>query len=193
MANECKNLVTVEGAEEILNKLEELFIENLEYETFNEWCAFVLGIKYSEEHSLFEYGTKYWEVDENINWVGDTLEVFGNSAWAPPTEFLRLVSEKYSVTISNSYGEEGNNFGGYWKCVNGVVVEDIEVGYTEWVYRYAPASVIELYQWLEVLIDSGTDWETFKETELESFSKSLTEEEVSAIKEEWEEVTEGLS
>lgn len=58
------------------------------------------------------WGTK-WCPDFDFGRTQDSISFQGDSAWSPPDEIMRYISEKYPVRIEMSYVEEGMGFMGY--------------------------------------------------------------------------------
>lgn len=74
---------------------------------------------YSWAHN--EWGTK-WSMDVttyDCNADHGTIYIEGATAWAPPAELLRTISERWPVTIRLAYVEQGMDFIGASVFVNG--------------------------------------------------------------------------
>lgn len=127
MANNCWNWAFIEGSKESLDLLEARLKEatsetrHLWYQTFYH----VIGqpVPDPETNTYEDFGTKWfdaeWERDSDTS-----ATLTGDSAWSPPSEFFRKLSEVYSLTIASEYEEGGCDFGGYYDCSNGEVTRD---------------------------------------------------------------------
>lgn len=65
----------------------------------------------------YDWAVNNWGTKWSMEVVGYTYEpeagaiyISGNTAWSPPTELLRRISDKFPVTIHISYAEEGMDF-----------------------------------------------------------------------------------
>jgi hypothetical protein len=93
------------------------------------------------------WGTK-WDVCDSEASIGadNVVNAFFNTAWSPPIEGLRLVSEKFpEATFELGYQEEGCDFCGAAQFINGAVNESIgkpvsELG-DEWKLKNHPEMV----------------------------------------------------
>lgn len=137
MANHCWNWSCIEGTKESLDLLQARLKEAkasddaLYYTTFHH----VLGISLPESTSdvYHDFGTRWFDAE----WYRDSdtsASLTGDSAWSPPSEFFRKLSEVYNLTITSEYSESGNDFGGYYDCKDGEVTRDDQYSYSyyEW-------------------------------------------------------------
>lgn len=127
MANHCWNWAHIEGSKENLDLLEAKLKEatsetrHLWYQTFYH----VIGqpVPDPETDTYDDFGTKWfdaeWERDSDTS-----ATLTGDSAWSPPSQFFRKLSEVYGLTIESEYEESGCDFGGYYDCSNGEVTRD---------------------------------------------------------------------
>jgi hypothetical protein len=109
--------------------------------------------------------------------------VQGDSAWSPPSEFLRRLSEHYAVEISNEYEEPGMDFGGFTNYKYGEE-DDNCYSYNEWRYMNNPDGFSSDIEWATELYET---FEEYKESVLDSFVNRLSEKEINEIKEEFNE------
>ena len=132
MANNCYNWAHINGSKENLDLLQarlkeaKEFDDSLFYPTFHS----VLGIPLPESDTdvYTEFGTRWYDAEWNRE--SDTSATLsGDSAWSPPSEFFRKLSEIYSLTIESDYQESGADFGGYYNCSNGEVIRDQTYSY----------------------------------------------------------------
>ena len=82
------------------------------YSDWYSWATDEWGTKWSME--VFSY-TFDADIDPEV------IRIEGQTAWAPPTELLQKVSEKFDVKIGLTYCEPGMDFIGASVIVNGVV------------------------------------------------------------------------
>jgi len=114
MANNCYNFATLIGSKESLDLLEARLIESkketphLWYGSFHE----VLNIPIVEDgNSYQDFGTRWFDAEWNRE--SDTeARLSGDSAWSPPSEFFRKLSDVYQLAIESEYEEPGCDFGG---------------------------------------------------------------------------------
>lgn len=78
--------------------------------------------------SVQNWGTK-WEMDPNyveLNDINDQvfISVQGDTAWSPPVELLRYISERFTdVKCHITFYEQGMDYVGAATCINGEVFE----------------------------------------------------------------------
>jgi len=140
MANNCYNIITVEGDIEILNKIKDKFTplvqEGLNYENYKE--------VFNGEQIFIDSYEDYDFKDEHPKWFtpeepfidGQQLIIQGDSAWSPVTEFTGMISHVYKVSSRIVYEEQGNNFAGE-QIYNeeGLCTLDDEYTYWEWQFK----------------------------------------------------------
>lgn len=175
MANHCSNYIVISGAPEAVSEIEKVLQEikngneHLWYDTF----AKTLGLNPSENH---EFGTKWFDFYMEKQTDG-TLQLSGDSAWGPPTEWLLKLSDKFNVSIESEYDECGNDFAGYYNCENGIVTKDDQMKWFVYRLKEDRESAIE---------NAYCHLETFEEflEEMGEDIKLLTEEETEEVKNE---------
>jgi hypothetical protein len=185
MPNYCHNRVSIRGEKDILNELQNKFNTYRTNEgTFSDWCdTFFTDRRDKKENffdEIYDYGTKWWDFE--IDRLSDTtMLVIGSSAWSPPTEFLRKLSEQYAVEIRGEYEEPGDDFGGYAMFTGGVE-DDNCFSYREWVYMNGKelffADLEMEAQWYET-------FEDFKDAVLDTFENKLTPRQIDEVREEF--------
>jgi len=136
MANHCWNNVTIEGKPDVLAKLQVLFNNYENYNYFVDWGNSFFpnkeGLPTSGSEYLF-YGTRWWEFDCDM--ISDeTLQISGDSAWGPPEELIRMISEHYAVKCEITFSESGMDFAGKRIWENGECIDRIDQSYSEHVY-----------------------------------------------------------
>jgi hypothetical protein len=131
MANNCWNYATISGDKLALDEIQERFSKYGDFNYFIEFGDYVLKKETkTSTDDYYLYGTKWW--DFNIDERTDlSLTISGDSAWSPPLELLRQISEVYNVTIEGEYNECGMDFGGFFVCEDGCL-EDREMTYFEY-------------------------------------------------------------
>lgn len=138
MANNCWNWVGFEGDETSLKKLQKDIDEAIEKSDgclirFSDYLLDEDNIN-SKGIDLYDtYGTKWWSINLN-SLEGDMLSVGGDSAWSPPSELIKRITKKYSLTAILEFEEISNDFGGTETYINGELVSEKLMTYNEWVY-----------------------------------------------------------
>jgi hypothetical protein len=178
MANNCWNYAVFSGDKDALDEIQERFSKYNETNYFTEFGDLVLKKEMQEDYSslsfdeCYQYGTKWWDfnIDERTD---NTLIISGDSAWSPPLELLRQISEVYNVTIEGEYNECGMDFGGFFVCEDGCL-SDNSMTY----FEYQLESDRE---WaINDLIDNVLDWD--EEFDEDAYPQ-LTQQEKEYIKE----------
>ena len=121
MPNWCSNTITISGEPE---KIKE-FVEFLEEKDGKEWFDFFRPTpeELKEEGwyqwNVDNWGTKWnsdaqdWSVDEDFS----TVTFWFDSAWSPPVELYKYITENTDFSVEAEYCEEGVGFVG--RFVNG--------------------------------------------------------------------------
>ena len=147
MANYCWNYAVLSGGKAALDEIQERFSKYNDFNYFIHFGDYVLKKETptnTEEYYL--YGTKWWDfnVDERTD---VTMTISGDSAWSPPLELLRQMSEVYNITIEGEYAESGMDFAGFFTCEDGCL-NDNEMTYFEFQLEgdrdYAINEVIDM-------------------------------------------------
>ena len=190
MANNCYNWAHIEGSKENLDLLQARLKEAkasddaLYYVSFHQ----VLGLLIAESTSdvYDDFGTRWftaeWDRDSDTS-----ATLTGDSAWSPPSEFFRKLSEVYSLTIESDYEEAGCDFGGYYNCSNGNVTRDESYSYN--FYKLKQDKYLFMFNLLED-IGCGTyeDYEDFTSSN-EDVMEELTPQDLQEIKEQFNKIT----
>lgn len=136
MANHCWNNVTIEGKPEVLAKLEVLFNDYENHDYMISWGnTFFPNMenKPADTSDYLFYGTRWW--DFTCEMISDTtLQISGDSAWGPPEELIRMISEQYQVECEITFSESGCDFAGKRIWQNGDCIDRIDQSYSEHVY-----------------------------------------------------------
>jgi len=140
MANNCYNIITVEGDIEILNKIKDIITplvqEGLNYENYKE--VFNGEQVYTDSYEDYDFKDEHpkWFTPEEPFIDGQQLIIQGDSAWSPVTEFTGMISHVYKVSSRIVYEEQGNNFAGE-QIYNeeGLCTLDDECTYWEWQFK----------------------------------------------------------
>ena len=189
MANHCWNWAHIEGSKENLDLLEAKLKEatsetrHLWYQTFYH----VIGqpVPDPETDTYDDFGTKWFDAEwERDSDTSATLS--GDSAWSPPSQFFRKLSEVYSLAITSEYEESGCDFGGYYDCSNGEVTRDESYSYK--FYRLTQDKDNFMHNLLED-IGCGTyeDYEDFVSYN-EDLLGELTPQDLQDIKEQFNQI-----
>jgi hypothetical protein len=131
MANNCWNYAVLSGDKAVLDDIQERFSKYDDFNYFIHFGDYVLKKEtQTNTDDYYLYGTKWWQfnIDERTD---NTMTISGDSAWSPPLELLRQISEVYNVTIEGEYNECGMDFGGFFYCEDGCL-EDNEMTYFEY-------------------------------------------------------------
>jgi len=186
MANYCYNWVIIRGEKDTLDNLQTKFETYKSHEgTFSDWCDTFFTEERKKKENIFDeiydYGTKWFdfEIDRRQD---DDLLISGDSAWSPPQEFLRRLSEEYAVVIRGEYEESGCDFGGYADYENGEM-NDQCFTYREWMY--IDNQEIFFYR-LEDEVEYYDTFEDYKSAVLDGFKNALTEQQIAEVREEFE-------
>lgn len=177
MANNCWNYAVLSGDKAALDEIQERFSKYNDFNYFIHFGDYVLKKETptnTEEYYL--YGTKWWDfnIDERTD---NTMTISGDSAWSPPLELLRQISEVYDVEIEGEYSESGCDFGGFFYCEDGCL-DDNQMTY----FEYQLESDRE---WaITDLIDNQLDWD--EEFDEDAYPQ-LTQQEKEYIKEQLKE------
>lgn len=171
MANHCWNWVGFEGDKATLEKLHRDIKDGLNQSDgyLTKLANYLFNENNTDEDilSLYDaYGTKWWDIDLN-DLDGELLAVGGSSAWSPPTEFVRRITEKYKLKAVIEFEEGGCDFGGTETYIDGEIVEQTTMSYNEWTYFNDNSYAIE--RMIEDINDSPLDY--FED--LESLEKEL--------------------
>lgn len=135
MSNHCWNNVTITGNPVKIAKLEVLFNTYSDYEYLAEWAnSFFPNVENLPSKENYEtYGTRWWEVTcELLN--HNTLQISGDSAWSPPEEFIKMISEHYNVFCTLDFSESGNDFAGSYEFDDGEKTKAYDCNYSQHVY-----------------------------------------------------------
>jgi hypothetical protein len=140
MANNCYNIITVEGDIEILNKIKDIITplsqSGLNYENYKE--VFNGEQIFIDEYEDYDFKDEHpkWFTPEEPFIDGEQLIIQGDSAWSPVTEFTGMISHVYKVKTRIVYDEQGNNFAGEQEYnEDGVCTLDDEYTYWEWQFK----------------------------------------------------------
>ncbi len=166
MANNCWNHAVLSGDKAALDEIQERFSKYGDFNYFIEFGDYVLKKEVATSaDDYYFYGTKWWEIEMERTDV--TLTISGDSAWSPPLELLRQISEVYNVTIEGEYNESGMDFAGFFTCEDGNL-NDNEM--TSFEFQLEEDRDYAINEVIENLLDCG---EEFDEDEY----PGLTEEE----------------
>lgn len=96
--------------------------EKYGYESWYGWC-------------IDNWGTK-WTPDFEFERTDTAIEFRGDSAWSPPDEIMRYITEIHPVKIEMSYVEEGMGFLGYYIFEDGLIYNagcEPEISYDDYM------------------------------------------------------------
>jgi hypothetical protein len=140
MANNCYNIITLEGDMEILNKIKDIITpltqSGLNYENYKEiFNNEQVFIDFYEDYDFRDEHPKWFTPEEPFISEGQLI-IQGDSAWSPVTELTGIISHVYKVFARITYEEQGMNFAGE-QIYNedGVCTLDDEYTYWEWQFK----------------------------------------------------------
>ena len=116
MANYCSCNIVVSGEEADIKRLfdklnsEELKGKNLYLDNYQ--------LLFDSVDENYEWGSK-WQIIDSMELDGDTLYLYGDSAWNPANGLWEKISKDYNATVSCEYSEPGCDFAGKTIWENG--------------------------------------------------------------------------
>jgi hypothetical protein len=187
MANHCWNWAVFNGTKDALDKLESaLKLAQKDIVYFDKQCEYVLGKSYlGENQSIYDvYGTRWFDIN-NFERNSDTeLVISGDSAWSPPCEYVRLITEHYEIEATIEYEEMGNDFGGRETYDNGKTIHTESMSYREWMYKEDSDSAVD-----RLMMDIDDDPELYEELDdLMDDISHMSEEHKEEIIKHWKDV-----
>lgn len=84
---------------------------------------------------IYKYGTKWWDFE--IEKSPNEITIFGDSAWSPPIDLLKGISEKLKCSIHLEFSEPGMDFAGIYDIENGIVTSQHDMSYSQYSYLYS--------------------------------------------------------
>jgi hypothetical protein len=168
MPNWCENSISITGNIEQLKKDMQSIPED--YGLFKT----LIGIDVSEEQyktdwyesNIRYWGTK-WDVDISelhINYDESEIYFSLSTAWSPPLNFCKVLSEKYGVDIEIEYSEGGCDFAGKGRYKNGIEVQMEEYYFIEGLYYLQKENFWNEIEWrIDNAIEDGEDANVFIE------------------------------
>ena len=140
MANNCYNIITFEGDIEKLNKLRDIILPfiktGLYYENYKDF--FANEQVFIDEYEDYDFSQEHpkWFHPEEPHILDGELNLYGDSAWTPVTEFVGIISHVYKVSARITFEEQGMNFAGEQVYKEeGVCLIDDEYTYWEWLFK----------------------------------------------------------
>lgn len=129
MANSCSNNIIVNGPEKDLLKFNKWFVRWIDKDSYLDMAPL---LKIKPEEVSDKAGCKWFQ--PNIEFNEDSININGNSAWAPPLMLFTLISKKYpTLEFECDFEEMGNDFGG-WAIIKDGVCPINEFSY--WDYQF---------------------------------------------------------
>ena len=163
MANDCWNRVTITGDSDTLNKLKSRF-DALDsgFLSLSTYESMFEGTGIPRNFTDVDWGSK--RVDcSSYELEDDKITFAGDSAWAPPLEFYRLLSEDWGVTVDVWFDERGMDFAGHVVFESGDT--EVEEEWTYWENLY----LNDKNQFEEEVLD-GAGWMDSFEDFIETIS-----------------------
>jgi len=145
MANYCYNHMTIDtNNKDDFHKLLQFFGSYKEYDTFSDWCDYLntglIKKDGKDQHEgLYLYGTRWWDftVESSETYLGDfdgTINVYGDSAWAPPLGLAELISKAFDCEVHIEFSESGMDFAGIYTYSKGNAITQKDYRYNEFQY-----------------------------------------------------------
>lgn len=164
MANNCWNWVSFTGDKKTLDKLEKKFEKYDDTNYFTEFGDIVLGknkrnYKEKKYDFYYQYGTKWWDFDIDRE-DDDVLVIMGDSAWSPPTELTKKISDKYQLWVHHEFEESGMDFAGKYEYKNGKIIKEKDMSYQENRYN---ENIDGFWNDIEMYMSETDNWEEFIE------------------------------
>ncbi len=191
MPNWCSNTLTISGhkydIEAIVDKLKNGDKDKM-FQTLIGTNPEISEQEYERnwyDQNISRFGTK-WDISYVIDDMiinDESITYSFESAWSPPVEFCRHLSKIYNVQCTLYYSEPGCGFAGQFTC-DAEYEEDDECTFLEGLYKYDNE-----YFWNEVesYLESYGEDELPVEEVLSNFVGVVTDEELTAIKIQYEE------
>ena len=172
MANNCDNRLELSGDPENLKRL---------YDSLNG----------KDSLHLDSYSTLFESVEDNYSWGSkwqqleveyydgeESMSIYGDSAWGPAIGLWKKVSKDYQLAIELKYSEPGSDIAGVMSWEDGVLIDENEMTYMEYLYNYDndyfydEVGYRSEYTSLDELISElGSVYESLSDSEKERVSK----------------------
>lgn len=134
MPNWCTNELTVSGDKDAMDKWRITLVENETFEpilVFNKLLP--MPKEYEEGDKWYQWRIDHWGVKWDID--GDDTSPYSfdsisatygfQTPWGPPIELIQNITEDFpGITFSLAYYEEGMQFAGHIKILNGETIHD---------------------------------------------------------------------
>jgi hypothetical protein len=191
MANNCYNRI------EIVNLTDEAMQKIIDwagtYEKFNyvnDWVNSLISKEnqltpnYDQGGDPYEYGTKWFDFEIDVDEQYNILVLTGDTAWSPLEGMCKAISKEFNCLVMIEFEESGCNFGGETHYINGIEDEIFNGTYREYQYYCTGLEYLESdTEWideLEVLDETEKDWLKIctkkEEEEVKNHFKELREE-----------------
>ena len=175
MANYCSCNIVISGDENDIKRLfdklnsEELKGKNLHSEN--------IPLLFESVDEKYDWGSK-WQIIDSMEFEGDTLYLYGDSAWKPADGLWEKISKDYNATVSCEYSEPGCDFAGKTIWENGEETFREEMAYLEYLYQsdndyfWDEVGYKCEYDSIETVIeDLGDIYNKFSESEIEKLNE----------------------
>jgi len=175
MANYCNCSIVISGDENDIKRLfdklnsEELKGKNLHSENIH--------LLFESVDEKYDWGSK-WQIIDSMEFEGDTLYLYGDSAWNPADGLWKKISKDYNATVSCEYSEPGYDFAGKTIWENGEETFREEMAYLEYLYQsdndyfWDEVGYKCEYDSIETVIENlGDIYNKFSESEIEKLNE----------------------
>ena len=132
MANYCSCNIVISGEETDVKRLfdklnsKELRGKNLYSEN--------IPLLFESVDENYDWGSK-WQIIDSMEFDGESLYLYGYSAWKPADGLWEKISKDYNATVSCEYSEPGCDFAGKTIWENGEETFREEDSYLNYIYQ----------------------------------------------------------
>jgi hypothetical protein len=176
MANYCSCNIVVSGEEVDIKRLfdklnsEELKGKNLYLDNYQ--------LLFDSVDENYEWGSK-WQIIDSMELDGDTLYLYGDSAWNPANGLWEKISKDYNATVSCEYSESGCDFAGKTIWENGEETFREEDSYLNYIYKsdtdlfWDEIGYICEYESIDYVIERlGDVYNNFSQSEIDKLNET---------------------
>ena len=169
MPNWCENKITITGKDCDILEIKKIIKKLYSNPTSGFMEAFVGKHPKGDEPSpglTLSYNTQYWGTkwDVDIEKVGfhyfsdDKIVLEMRTAWSPPEEFCKKLSEKYNVIVKNIFFELGCFFNGCFTYNGESIKQFIFQEMKECIYQFDKNYFWNtIYNQIDMLVDEDSD------------------------------------
>lgn len=141
MANSCYNYVSLSFDRS--NKMQECisFLKSYnEFDNLTQWGDSLFPDREASSDT-YQYGTTWWDFTYEVD--GDTISIYGDSAWSPPVGIVEALCELFASAGYHEFEEQGMDFAGSRTYVDGKLVDSGDYSYGEFKYETDPSHYMD--------------------------------------------------